>query len=136
MKTICSCLAVLFLSLTPQSSEAALRAGAHTADATPMELPVLVNGGMRQREVSEVGSRITARAIVLDDGKTQLAMVVVDSCMLQRDMLNDVKATVKKRPGIPASKQFICVTHTHSAPASMGCLGTSVDPRYPLLLKR
>ena len=136
MKTICSCLAVLFLSLTPQSSEAALRAGAHTADATPMELPVLVNGGMRQREVSEVGSRITARAIVLDDGKTQLAMVVVDSCMLPRDFLDDVKAAVKKRTGIPASKQFICVTHTHSAPASMGCLGTSVDPRYPLLLKR
>jgi len=136
MKTICSCLAVLFLSLTPQSSEAALRAGAHTTDATPTELPVLVNGGMRQREVSEVGSRITARAIVLDDGRTQLAMVVVDSCMMPRAFLDEVKVAVNKRTGIRTDKQFICATHTHSAPSCMGALGTSVDPRYPLLLKR
>ena len=47
-----------------------------------------------------------------------------------------MKAAVKKRTGIPASKQFICATHTHSAPSCMGALGTSVDPRYPLLLKR
>ena len=136
MKTICSCITVLFLTLTPQSSEAALRAGAHTADATPEQLPVLVNGGMRQREMNEVGSRITARAIVLDDGKTQLAIIVVDSCMLPRNFLDDVKATVNTFTGIDTSRQFICATHTHSAPASMGCLGTSVDPRYPLLLKR
>ena len=136
MKTICSCLAVLFLTLTPQSSEAALRAGAHTADATPMELPVLVNGGMRQREVSEVGTRITARAIVLDDRKTQLAMVVVDSCMLPREFLDEVKVAANKRTGIPVKRQFICATHTHTAPSCMGALGTSADPRYPLLLKR
>ena len=97
---------------------------------------MLVNGGMTSRSVNEVGSRITARAIVLDDGKTQLAIVVVDSCMLPRAFLDDVKVSVNKNTGIRTSKQFICATHTHSAPSCMGALGTSPDPRYPMLLKR
>jgi len=136
MKLIHSFLAVLILSIFAPTTQAALRAGAHTADATPKELPVLVNGGMRSRSIGEVGSRITTRAIVLDDGKTQLAIVVVDSCMLSRAFLDDVKGAVEKRTSIQVNRQFICATHTHSAPASMGCLGTSADPRYPMLLKR
>ena len=136
MKTSFTLIAFLIhLSLTPPA-QAALRAGAHVADATPKELPVLVNGGMTSRSIKEVGSRITARAIVLDDGKTQLAMVVVDSCMLPRAFLDEVKVSVNKNTGIHTSKQFICATHTHSAPSCMGALGTSADPRYPLLLKR
>ena len=136
MKLIHSFLAVLILSIFAPTTQAALRAGAHTADATPKELPVLVNGGMRSRSIGEVGSRITTRAIVLDDGKTQLAIVVVDSCMLSRAFLDDGKGAVEKRTSIRVDRQFICATHTHSAPASMGCLGTSADPRYPMLLKR
>ena len=136
MKTSFTLIAFLIhLSLTP-SAQAALRAGAYVADATPKELPVLVNGGMTSRSIKEVGSRITSRAIVLDDGKTQLAMVVVDSCMLPRAFLDDVKVAVNKNTGIRTSKQFICSTHTHSAPSCMGALGTSPDPRYPMLLKR
>jgi len=73
---------------------------------------------------------------VLDDGETQLAMVVVDSCMLPREFLDEVKVAANKRTGIPVKRQFICATHTHTAPSCMGALGTSSDPRYPLLLKR
>ena len=136
MKTSFTLIAFLIhLSLT-SPTQAALRAGAHVADATPRELPVLVNGGMTSRSIKEVGSRITARAIVLDYGKTQLAMVVVDSCMLPRAFLDEVKVSVNKNTGIHTSKQFICATHTHSAPSCMGALGTSPDPRYPILLKR
>ena len=136
MKTSFTLIAFLIhLSLT-SPAQAALRAGAYVADATPKELPVLVNGGMTSRSIKEVGSRITARAIVLDDGKTQLAMVVVDSCMLPRAFLDEVKVSVNKNTGIHTSKQFICATHTHSAPSCMGALGTSSDPRYPMLLKR
>ena len=91
---------------------------------------------MTSRSLNEVGSRITARAIVLDDGNTQLAIVVVDSCMLSRAFLDDVKESVEKRTSIRVDRQFICATHTHTAPASMGCLGTSADPRYPMQLKR
>ena len=135
MKTLHTLLAIgLLVSLFP--AQAALRAGALVVDATPKQLPVHVNGGMRQRELDEVGSPIKVRAIVLDDGKTQLAIVVIDSCMLSRAFLDDAKAVAAKKSGIRAERMFISATHTHTAPASMGCLGTDVDPRYPLLLKR
>ncbi|SVD33866.1 uncharacterized protein METZ01_LOCUS386720, partial [marine metagenome] len=49
-------------------TRAALQAGALVVDATPKQLPVHVNGGMRQRELGEVGSPIKVRAIALDDG--------------------------------------------------------------------
>ena len=135
MKTLHTLLAIgLLVSLFP--AQAALRAGALVVDATPKQLPVHVNGGMRQRELGEVGSPIKVRAIVLDDGKTQLAIVVIDSCMLSRAFLDDAKMAAAKKSGIRAERMFISATHTHTAPASMGCLGTDVDPRYPLLLKR
>ena len=135
MKALYTLLVVgLLVSLFP--AQAALRAGALVVDATPKQLPVHVNGGMRQRELGEVGSPIKVRAIALDDGKTQLAIVVVDSCMMSRDFLDDAKSAASKKSGIRSDKMFINATHTHTAPASMGCLGTDVDPRYPLLLKR
>jgi len=124
----------LLVSLFP--TQAALRAGALIVDATPKQLPVHVNGGMRQRELNEVGSPIKVRAIALDDGNTELAIVVVDSCMMSRAFLDDAKLAASKKSGIQTDKMFINATHTHTAPASMGCLGTDVDPRYPLLLKR
>ena len=73
---------------------------------------------------------------MLNDGETQLAIVVVDSCMMPREFLDEVKVAANKRTGIPVKRQFICATHTHTAPSCMGALGTSADPRYPLLLKR
>ncbi|MBT5322487.1 MAG: hypothetical protein HOK62_07815 [Verrucomicrobiales bacterium] len=127
---------VVFLSAFLFPVQAALRAGALVVDATPKQLPVHVNGGMRQRKLDEVGSPIKVRAIALDDGKTQLAIVVVDSCMMSRAFLDDAKAAASKKTDIRADRMFISATHTHTAPASMGCLGTDVDPRYPLLLKR
>lgn len=135
MKILRAFLAIPFL-LIANPTQAALRAGARVVDATPTVLPVHVNGGMRQRELEEVGSRIKVRAIVLDDAKTQLAIVVVDSCMMSRAFLDEAKAAASKKTGIRTDRMFISATHTHSAPASMGCLGTNVDPRYPLLLKR
>ena len=110
MKTSFTLIAFLIhLSLT-SPAQAALRAGAYVADATPKELPVLVNGGMTSRSIKEVGSRITARAIVLDDGKTQLAMVVVDSCMLPRAFLEEVKVSVNteliNKSGVQAASNW------------------------------
>ena len=69
MKALHSLLVVsLLASLLP--AQAALRAGALVVDATPKQLPVHVNGGMTQREISEIGSPIKVRAIALDDGRS------------------------------------------------------------------
>lgn len=124
--------ALLFAAV---SARAEFRAGAAVVDVTPTVLPVLVNGSMVSRSVDKVNTRVHARALMLADGRSQLAIVVVDSCMMGRPLLDEAKALAAARTGIPRDRILISATHAHSAPASMGCLGTDADPRYVPLLR-
>jgi len=114
---------------------AEFQAGAVVVDVTPTEFPVFVNGSMVSRSVSQVQTRVNARGLALSDGKTRLVILVVDSCMMPRPLLDEVKQLAARRTGIPADHMLISATHTHTAPASMGCLGTDADPRYVPFLK-
>ena len=55
-------------------------------DVTPTKLPVLVNGSMLSRSLDKVKTRIHARALVLADDHAKIAIVVVDSCMIPREV--------------------------------------------------
>lgn len=112
-----------------------LRAGAVALDVTPTTFPVLVNGGMTSATATRVKTPLHARALVLDDGKTKCAIVIVDSCMMGRAFLDEVKAESARKTPIPTENILIAATHTHSAAASMGCLGTDADPVYTPFLK-
>lgn len=112
-----------------------LQAGAAVVDVTPTKLPVLVNGGMTSRSIGEINTRVHARALALSDGGTKLVIVVVDSCMMPRPLLDEAKALASKRTGIPTDHMLISATHTHSAPSCMGALGTDADPEYVPVLK-
>ncbi|HID24611.1 MAG TPA: hypothetical protein EYP14_19735, partial [Planctomycetaceae bacterium] len=54
------------------------RAGAAAVDITPTKLPVIVCGSFRERTANRVFDRLMSRALVLDDGRTRIAVVVVD----------------------------------------------------------
>ena len=114
---------------------AEFQAGASVVDVTPTKLPAIVNGGLKSRSVGEVKTRLNARALALTDGTTKLVIVVVDSCMLPRPLLDEVKKLAENRTGVPMDRLLISATHTHSAPASMACLGTDIDPDYVSLVK-
>jgi hypothetical protein len=130
-------LAGLASALFSSPAKAELRVGAVIVDASPVEFPVFVNGGMTSRSATGVSDPINARAIVVADGKTQIAIVVVDSCMMARPVLDQAKSLAFKRTGIATNHILVSATHTHTAPASMGCLGTSADPRYtPYLIQK
>ncbi len=128
-------LLILIASLLTASLHAEFKAGAAVIDITPQKLPVLANGGMLSRYVDKINTRVNARAIVVTDGTTQIAIVVVDSCMMGRELLDEVKKMAAKKTSIPADRMLISATHAHSAPASMGCLGTEADPNYVPFLK-
>jgi hypothetical protein len=121
--------------LFTQTIRAEFRAGAAVIDITPPKLPVLVNGGMLSRYVDKINTKVHARAIVVSDGTTQVAIVVADSCMMSREVLDDAKKIAAEKTGIPRERILISATHAHSAPASMGCLGTDPDPAYVPYLK-
>src|SRR5439155_19495535 len=117
-----------------------LRAGARAVDINPTEFPGIVNGMFEERIAIKALDPIFAKCIVLDDGTTKIALVVADSCMLPRDLLDAAKELASKSTGIPTDRMMISATHTHSAPSSMGCLGSDPDAKYqrfvvPLLAK-
>jgi hypothetical protein len=137
-RTLSGWLILLLLAISGAGAPAGgaeFRAGAAAVDITPERLPVLVNGGMLSRTADRVHDRLHARAVVLDDGQTRLAIVVVDSCMMPRELLDQSKAMAAEATGIPAENMLISATHTHSAPSTFGCLGTSADPEYSAYLR-
>jgi hypothetical protein len=110
------------------------RAGACAMDATPTTFPVLVNGGFLQNNAKQLNDPVRAKSLVLDDGSTRLAIVVVDTCMMPRELLDRAKELAREKTGIPSERILISATHTHSAPAAMGALGCSADTNYVALL--
>ncbi len=61
-----------------------------------------------------------ARALVLDDGTTALAMVVVDNIGLSPALIVEAKQLASQKTGNSVERILISSTHTHSAPSSGG----------------
>ena len=100
--------------LTAADALAEFKAGAAVVDVTPQQLPVVVNGGLVSRTVDKVKTPLNSRAIVLDDGRVRLGIVVVDSCLMQRPFLDEVKQLAGRRTKIRADRMLISATHTHA----------------------
>jgi len=110
------------------------RAGASCVDITPKQLPAVVSGGFLERTAGEVKDPLHARAVVLDDGSTRLAIVVVDTLLMPRDLVDKAKELARQATGIPTDHMLVAATHTHCAPSVVGALGTGVDENYTPLL--
>lgn len=118
-----------------QPTRAELKAGASITDVSPIKYPVFVNGNMTSMSATKAVTKLNARTIVVADGKEEIAIVVVDSCMMSREFLDDAKKMASEKTGIRPDRIMISATHAHSAAASMGCLGTDPDPVYVPFLK-
>ncbi len=129
---------VLLVTAVPdaccQQSAKQFRAGAFAIDITPDRFPIVVNGGFQPRYAEKAHDPLHARCLVLDDGQTLVAIVVVDICVMDRSICDEAKQLAETLTGIPANRMFISATHTHSAPAVVGALGTDPDERYLKLL--
>ena len=71
-----------------------LRAGASAVDITPKEFPLNMPGLFTPRLVERVHDPLHARALVLDDGVTTLAMVVVDNIGVAQEASDEAKAKI------------------------------------------
>ena len=110
------------------------RAGAFAINVTPEKFPISVNGGMGDRMVKLVNDPLHVRCLVFDDGTTKLAVVVVDSCMIPRELVEDAKQQASKLTGIPKANMLISATHTHSAPTLGSVFQSNPDPDYTRFL--
>jgi hypothetical protein len=57
---------------------------------------------------------------VLDDGKTKLALVVVDLLGIHYNVSHEARKFIEQEVGIPSTNVLISATHTHSAASALG----------------
>ena len=105
---------LLCLSASAFAEKEALRAGAAAVDITPKLFPLNMPGGFSANMAESAHDPLTARALVLDDGATTLAMVVVDNLGAGPDVLDEAKAMAAEKTGIKPERMLISSTHTHT----------------------
>src|SRR5207249_6544509 len=108
--------------------------GAAMVNITPTNFPIRTAGNLTLTLANKALDPLNVRALVLDDGRTQTAIAVVDSCMVDRETMDAAKEIARRATGIPIEHMLISSTHTHTAPAAYSCHGNDVEPRYVQLL--
>ncbi|MGQ9515583.1 MAG: hypothetical protein ACUVTL_11170 [Thermoproteota archaeon] len=92
-----------------------LKAGASEVCITP-PLGIKISGYFEERIAKDIHDDLFARALVLDDGETKIAVVVCDLIGASRTYLDRAKRTIEKRSGIRPENVLISCTHTHTGP--------------------
>jgi hypothetical protein len=128
----------LSLSLAPTrasgASDRVFRAGAATSNITP-PLGISISGLIGQRgNAKGIHDELHARCLVLDDGRTQVAIVVVDSTVVSRDVFESAKKQVQETIGFPVNRILASATHTHSTPQGVVITGSQEEKDYHVFL--
>ncbi|MDQ3625011.1 MAG: hypothetical protein M3463_21445, partial [Verrucomicrobiota bacterium] len=105
------------------------RAGAATSNITP-PFGCSMNGGFQDRKALHIHDELHARCLALDDGTTKLALVIVDSCVIQRSIFDDAKRQIHDATGLPIENVLMSATHTHSAGTLTAVGQSEPDPAY------
>ncbi|HUQ70815.1 MAG TPA: hypothetical protein VM165_14895, partial [Planctomycetaceae bacterium] len=127
------CLTVCPITIA-QAAGSPLKAGAYAQDVTPPRFPITVNGNMSDHFATAAHDPLHARCLVLANDDTKLAIVVVDSCMIPREIMDSAKSRAADRTGIPASHILISATHAHSCPTVGGVFQSDPDRDYQQFL--
>jgi hypothetical protein len=110
------------------------RAGAAAVDVTPREFPLNMPGGFSANVAEKAHDPLFARALVMDDGKVKVAMVLVDSLGAGPEVVDEAKVIAAEATGMAVEKMMICSTHTHSGPPSNAREGAAAAVAYRKLL--
>ena len=116
-------------SARPAAAPHQFRAGAATSNITP-RLGASINGYFTDRLATHIHDELHARCLVLDDGQTRLAIVVCDSCMIPREILDAAKRRVANKWGLAPDHILISATHTHTAGTCVAIFQSDPDPQY------
>jgi hypothetical protein len=86
---------VLLILLSPMglaparaAETAGFRAGAAAVDVSLREVPISMLGSLGDRKAASLHDPLFARALVLDDGQTRVAIVLCDNCAMPSDLLD------------------------------------------------
>jgi len=107
-----------------------LQAGAAVVDITPKKFPVSMTGAFQDRMATGAQDRLHARAVVLDDGSSEVAIVVCDICLISREIFDAAKKDASRRTGIPENRMLMSATHTHTAATAVPLAQCTPDPEF------
>ena len=116
--TMCGGLLVFLTCVAPVAA-GELRAGTAAVKITP-SLGTPMAGYYGARGSEGVLDDLYAKATVLDDGRTKVAMVTCDLIDLPRSVVVEARRIIVEKTGIPTGCVMISATHTHTGPALLG----------------
>ena len=121
--TIAACLSAIAMwqgaSSVAQEAANGFRAGAAKSNIT-CPIGTLRAGSFAPYPTTHVHDELYARCLVLNDGATTLALVVVDLVGFHRSVSIEARRLIEEMSGIPPENVMISATHTHSAGTAMG----------------
>ncbi|HUI25910.1 MAG TPA: neutral/alkaline non-lysosomal ceramidase N-terminal domain-containing protein, partial [Candidatus Kryptonia bacterium] len=95
-----------------------LRAGFASCDITPPFGLPLGGYGARVAGADATLDPLCCRAVVLDDGRSTIAIVVLDLVHVFGEWVARVRSRLASDLGIAAERVLIAATHTHSGPGT------------------
>jgi neutral ceramidase len=118
MRTVQIILLAILIGILPsaacvQAAASPFKAGAAKVDVTPIEseLPKNIEG---------ILDRLYSRAIVVDNGETQAALVTVDTGIIPDTIWKSLTQRIEQELGIPAPNILLTATHTHASTMKPG----------------
>jgi len=113
-----------------------LSVGAGKVVITP---PVGIHLGgyaMRRKRSSGIDRDLHARALVLDDGRERIGLVVADVVSLDDATVGEVRRLVQSGAAIPPENLSVAFTHSHSAPGVKFTNTGAIDSEWSQVLPR
>ena len=95
--------------------------------------PVWIAGFSNNKAANGIHDDLWARTMVIDDGTTRIALVVLDAIGLMNDDIIDIRKQIPADAGVTYA--IVSSTHDHEAPDLMGLWGkipfkSGVNPEY------
>lgn len=104
-------------------------AGAAQTDITP-PLGTIINGEFVAFYAHTIHDPLYSKALVLRDGITTVAIVIVDICAMEKAFIEEVKKEIHRQANIRPDHVLIAATHTHFAGSIVDLLGGPCDLAY------
>ncbi len=129
-KLLLPSLALLVNLLVCGIGRAELRGACAKVNVTPpLGIPLI---GSRGQPSDSVRDELFAKAIVLNDGTTTIAIVSADLLYAPlEEITGPVRARIREKTGIPTQNIMVCATHTHSGPEVFTRSKVPADGRLP-----
>ena len=115
-KSFYSALLLFLFATTVKGEQYHIQAGAATVNITPPVGIWQVGWLAREKPSESIADEIYAKALVLSDGQTRVAIITMDLLKTHQSMVDSLRNDIYTRTGIKQDHILITASHTHFAP--------------------